>query len=98
VLDFDLEALAGLEAGVFEPTAGDFEPREKRRVGAVAAVGLPGAIAPRVLNRDMSLGMRGACVKIGVSHDRLLVRVDGGQRVVWVAAHAARAAFTAMRV
>jgi hypothetical protein len=28
VLDFDLEALSGLESGVLEPTAGDFEPWE----------------------------------------------------------------------
>lgn len=68
MLDFDLEALSGLESGVLEPTAGDFEPWEKRRIGAVE---LPGAIARRVLNRDVSLGMRGTCVKIGVSHDRL---------------------------
>lgn len=30
-------------------------------------------------------------LSIGVSHFRLLCRVGGGQRVVWVAAHAARA-------
>ena len=43
-----------------------------------------------------SLGVSGTWVNIGVSHDRLLLRVDVGQRGVWVAAHAARAAFTAM--
>lgn len=94
MLDFDLESLVRHESGMLEPTARDLEPGEKRRVGAVAR--FPLAVAPRLLNGDMPLGVSGTCVKIGVSHDRLLVRVDGGQRVVWVAAHAARAAFTAV--
>jgi hypothetical protein len=30
------------------------------------------AIAPRLLNGDMSLGVSGTCVKMGVSHGGLL--------------------------
>ena len=71
-VDFDLESLARHETGLFEPPAGYLEPGEERRIGAVAAIGLPLAIAPRLLNGDMSLGVSGTCVKIGVSHDRLL--------------------------
>jgi len=67
-LDFDLETLARHEAGMLEPTARDLEPREERRIGAIAAVGLPSAIAPGLLSGDMPLGMSGTCVKIGVSH------------------------------
>ena len=68
VLHFNLESLARHEAGLLEPTARDLEPREERRVGAIGAVGFPLAIAPRLLNGDMPLGMSGTCVTIGVSH------------------------------
>ena len=64
MLDFDLEALVRFEAGVLKPTAGDLEPREERRIGAVAAVGLPLAIAPGLLNGDMPLGMSGRALRL----------------------------------
>lgn len=94
-LDFDLESLVRHEAGLLKPSAGELEPRHERRGGASARrVGAP---AWRLLNRDAARGVSVVkCFKIGVSHDRLLIRVDVGQRVVWVAAHAARAAFTAV--
>lgn len=95
-LDFNLETLARFEAGVLEPTAGKLEPGHEGRVdAAVRLVGLPAA---GFLGCDDTRVTRVKCFKIGVTHDRLLVRVDGDQRVVWVAAHAARAAFTAMEV
>jgi hypothetical protein len=56
VLDFNLETLPRLEACVLKPTARDLEPRVERWIGAVA-VQLQTSVAPRVLNRDMSLGM-----------------------------------------
>jgi hypothetical protein len=32
VLDFDLDALAGIEAGLFKPTARELEPRHEWRL------------------------------------------------------------------
>jgi len=66
-LDFDLEALPGFEAGVFEPTAGELEPRHERRGRPSARrVGSP---AGRLLNRDAARGVSVVkCFKIGVSH------------------------------
>ena len=81
-LDFDLEALARFEACVLEPTTGELEPGHEGRVGT--PVGCVGAPAAGFLNRDGARGGRVKCIKIGVSHDRLLLRVDGGQRVVSV--------------
>ena len=83
VLDFDLESLERREAGMLEPPAGEFEPRDERRCGpSVRRIGSP---AWRLLNRDAARGVSVVrCFSIGVSHDRLLLRVDGGQRVVSV--------------
>lgn len=94
-VNFDLESLVRHGAGLLEPTAGELEPRHEGRCWPSARrVGSP---AGRLLNRDAAGGVSVVkCFKIGVSHDRLLYRVDGGQRVVWVGAHAARAAFAAM--
>jgi hypothetical protein len=66
VLDLDLEALPGFEAGVFEPASRELEPGDERRVGAAfERVGLPAA---RLLNRDAAQGQGSKCFKIGVSH------------------------------
>ena len=95
-LHLNSETLSWFEPGMFEPTAGELEPGDEGRLGVSAR--RMRAPASGLLNRDGALGVLGTCVMIGVSHDRLLVRVDGGQRVVWVGAHAARASFTALEV
>jgi len=62
-LDFDLEALPGVEAGVFEPTAGELEPGHEGRVGSPAkCVGAPAArfLKPQYLGVRFGCGMHGA--------------------------------------
>lgn len=69
VLDFDVEALSGSEAGVFEPTARKLEPGHEGRFGT--AVRLVGPLAAGFLDCDASRGRGVECFKIGVSHNRL---------------------------
>jgi hypothetical protein len=84
-LDFDAHALAGIEASLFKPSAGELHPRVERW-GFARACGWwgPLPIALRLLNGHAAFGVGGTWFKIGISHinslDELVV-VSGPYRL-----------------
>ena len=90
VADPQVHAVARLEAEDLEIDIDRLHPRQVRP----ASLGKVRVVAKDQLKRLLHVDgfvLSTTWLSIGVSHFRLLLRVGGGQRVVWVAAHAARA-------
>ena len=90
IADSQIHAVARLEAEDLEINVDRLHPRQVRP----ATLGKVRVVAQDQLKRLLHVDgfvLSTTWLSIGVSHFRLLLRVGGGQRVVWVAAHAARA-------
>jgi hypothetical protein len=68
VFDLDSHTLAGREAGLFKPHAGDAQPRKKPWCSPGSSLFGAGSPAHELLDGSVTLGMSVQCIKIGVSH------------------------------